>query len=187
MNIWIKWLPIKENKFLNLNLKFDISWISFTTDNIILIILKIFIFKRYVWTISFLAYPCHELLVFSPIPVIIIFWIKYLSVTWYTTCGTCTVFWLYKGFLHILSMYVPPRVCKGLIKMYTPLFYFLTLPQPTPLSKPVSAPSICTCSVNDTALRWLEQHISPHIYTMYPYAQLYNIFTIRGDMSLINP
>ena len=93
----IKWLPIKENKISNLNLKFDISWIPYITENTIL---KIFIFKRCVWTISFLAYSCHELhvLVFSPIPVIIIFWIKYLSESWYTTCDTCTVLWLFKGF-----------------------------------------------------------------------------------------
>ena len=109
----IKWLPIEENKILNLNLKFDISWIPYITENTILTILKIFIFKICVWTISFLAYSCHELLVlvFSPIPVIIIFWIKYLSESWYTTfwvsnipryfyfaCGTCTVLWLFKGF-----------------------------------------------------------------------------------------
>ena len=123
----INWLPIKENKILNLNLKFDIPWIPYITENTILTILKIFIFKRCVWTISFLAYSCHELhvFVFSPIPVIIIFWIKYLSVTWYTTCGTCTVLWLFKGFLYILSMYVPPWVCKGLIWMHTLLFSWL--------------------------------------------------------------
>ena len=33
---WIKWLPIKEYKILNLNLKFDISWIPYITKNTIL-------------------------------------------------------------------------------------------------------------------------------------------------------
>ena len=30
----------------------------------------------------------------------------------------------------------------------------------------------------------LKQHISPHIWTTYPYVQLYNIFTIKGDIPL---
>ena len=61
---WIKSLPIKENKILNLNLKFDIFLIPYITENTILSIFKTFIFNRYVWKISFLAYPCHELLFF---------------------------------------------------------------------------------------------------------------------------
>ena len=71
-------------------------------------------------------------------------------------------------------------VCSALglqrsdINAYTSIF--LSLPQPTPLLKPVSAPSICPGTVDDTALRWLEAKYISHICTMYPYAQNYNIF-----------
>ena len=70
------------------------------------------------------------------------------------------------------------------INAYISLIF--ALPEPTPLTKPISA----TVRVH---IQWmiqrsvdLKQHIPPHICTMYP-AQLYNIFTIMGDMSLINP
>ena len=33
----------------------------------------------------------------------------------------------------------------------------------------------------------VKQRFNPPICNMYPYVQLWNIFTIRGDMSLINP
>ena len=50
--------------------------------------------------------------------------------------------------------------------------------------------SVNVYTVDDTALRWREamyMYIPPPTFIMYPYAQLNIIFTIRGDMSLINP
>ena len=46
MHRWIEWLPIEEYQMLHLNLKMGISWIPEITENTILIILKIFIFKK---------------------------------------------------------------------------------------------------------------------------------------------
>ena len=69
--------------------------------------------------------------------------------------------------------------------MHRPLL-LLPLPHPFPLSKPISAPSICTCAVDDTMFRDMNQRISL-IFTSGTllYKSMDN-FT-RGDIYLINP
>ena len=75
-----------------------------------------------------------ELLVSSPISVI---FILHVSVTWYTTCGTCTVLGIVTQLICV-DLQVPD--------INTETYTFLDLAKPNPSSKPVSVPSICTCT-----------------------------------------
>ena len=85
----------------------------------------------------------------------LLFWINYLSVTWYPTCGA----YIFKDFAKA-SYTTYLYSCKGLIiNVYT--YPFFTWPYPSSLSQPFSAPRICAWTICETALSLTASNVSP--------------------------